>query len=419
MPRPPLLYRIAVLLTRATLPVVGLLRPRLRQMGRERQALRRQLEQAPAGSPAVLLHAASAGELRQLEPVIRLLRANRPDTRIVVTWFSTSGAAVAREFGTDLCGALPWDTPWETAELLDRLKPSLLVVGKLDLWPELAWQAERRGIPVVLLAATVRYNSSRLRWPARAMLQPAYSSLAAAGAISDHDAALLVQLGVPRSRITITGDPRYDSVMARLAAAAPVARDPLLLVAGSTWPVDEILLLHAFADVRERYPGARLLLSPHQPTAAVLERITGLARALALPTPDTNVASGSPLIVDLSVGTLALTYRLGALAYVGGGFNLSGPHSVLEPAATGAPVIIGSMSTTYEAHLLEAAEGLTRLDNDGAMNEMPALWSQMLEDQEGTARAGHNARRVVRQGRGAAAASMELLERVLVDSRPA
>jgi 3-deoxy-D-manno-octulosonic-acid transferase len=413
MPRPPLLYRTAALLARAAIPVMALVRPRLRQMSRERRELWRQLRGAPVAPRTLLLHAASAGELRQIEPLIQQLRATWPEDRLVVTWFSTSGAPVAWSLGVDLCGALPWDTPWETAAFLNQLKPSLIVVGKLDLWPELAWQAERRRIPVVLVAATVRDSSSRLAWPTRAMLTPAYTSLAAVGAISEHDATRLVQLGVPRSRITVTGDPRYDSVLARLGAAMPVARDPLLLVAGSTWPVDEILVLNAFAEVRARHPTARLLISPHQPTAAVLERIAGLAGALALPAPDTRVASGSPLIVDLSVGQLALTYRMGALAYVGGGFNLSGPHSVIEPAATGVPVAIGRMSTTLEAHLLEAAGGLTQLDNDGALNEMPAWWSRYLDDPAAAARAGEAARRVVEEERGAAEASVALIQKAV------
>ncbi len=417
MPRPSLCYRITALVARAALPLIALGHARLRAMIRERKLGMSRLRALAARGrfphPTIVIHAASAGELRQLEPVLRRLRERHPGWRIIVTWFSASGRAVAETFPADIALPLPFDTARETGAWLDHARPAIIVIGKLDLWPELAWQAERRGIPVALVGATVRFNSSRLRWPARPMLHPAYASLTAAGAISDDDAERLIQLGVPRNRIAITGDPRYDAVIERLEAATPVARDPSLLVAGSTWPVDELLLLQAFAEVRQHHPAARLLLIPHQPTAAVLERITGLARALALPAPDTSASPASALSVDLSVGGLALSYRAGGLAYVGGGFNLSGPHSVLEPAATGAPVVIGSMSTTREAHLLESAGGLVRLDNDGAMREMPAVWTRLLQDHEGAAAAGSAAKRFVEEGRGAAAKSVGLIEEMV------
>src|SRR5262245_2555846 len=118
MPRPSPLYRAAALVGRAMLPLAALVRPRLRPVQVEPDELLQGIG-APASRPPILLHAASAGELRQLEPVIRRLRSSRPNTTIAVTWFSTSGAPVARSFGADVVGGLPWDTPWETAALLE------------------------------------------------------------------------------------------------------------------------------------------------------------------------------------------------------------------------------------------------------------------------------------------------------------
>lgn len=413
VPRPPLLYRLTALTARALLPLAGLVRPRLRQMQSERRALMQQ-DPALGASPTILLHAASAGELRQLEPLIHRLRARVPGVRLIVTWFSTSGALVGREFGADLTGALPWDTPWETGAFLDRFRPSLIVVGKLDLWPELAWQAERRGIPIALVAATVRSGSSRLRWPTRWVLEPAYASLAAVGAISHDDAQRLMQLGAPASRIALPGDTRFDSVLERLAALPAVTRDEKLLVGGSTWPVDELLLLHSFAEVRTHHPEARLLLVPHQPSEKVFGRIADLAKALDLPAP-VPFAEGSSdaLQVELVVGGLARHYQRGGMAYVGGGFNLTGPHSVLEPAAAGIPVIIGEMSSTRDALLLEAAGGLIRLDNDGAMNEMPRRWRDWLSDAAARQGAGAAAKRTVQAELGAADRTITLLEGLL------
>jgi 3-deoxy-D-manno-octulosonic-acid transferase len=415
MPAPSLFYRAIAFATRAVLPLVALGSARGRMMLRERRDGMARLQSSAAGGegsqPTIVMHGASAGELRQLEPVLRRLRERHPRWRIIVTWFSTSGRAVAETFPADLALPLPFDTARETGRWLELARPAIIVIGKLDLWPELAWQAERRGIPVVLIAATVRESSGRLTTPARQLLQPAYQSLAAVGAVSAGDADRLAVLGVPPDRIRVTGDSRHDSVFERLLQASPPPRDAALLVAGSTWPGDELLLLNAYVEVRARHPAARLLIVPHQPAPAVLERISRLAGALALPQPAASPSSSAPLLVDMTVGGLALTYRLGGLAYVGGGFTPSGPHSVLEPAATGAPVVIGPRHTTQEALQLEAAGGLVRLDPDGAIPGLVSWWDRFLQDPSAAAAAGAAARQVVEAGMGAAKKSVELIEK--------
>jgi 3-deoxy-D-manno-octulosonic-acid transferase len=149
----------------------------------------------------------------------------------------------------------------------------------VDLWPELATRAAARGIPVGLVAGTVSPASGRTRWPARALQRPGYAAVSAAGAIAQGDADRLQHLGVRPDRITVLGDPRFDSVVEVVAGVAP--DDPLLgwgcgaptMVAGSTWPLDEAVVLEAFAAVRRDHPDARLILVPHEPTPRHLDRV--------------------------------------------------------------------------------------------------------------------------------------------------
>ena len=122
-----------------------------------------------------------------------------------------------------------------------------------------------------MVAATVSPGSSRLRWPARALLRPGYGAVTAAAVISAEDGGRLARLGVPPAHIRVLGDPRFDSVAEKVRATSPT--DPLLdfgqgastMVAGSTWPEDEAVLLRAFVGVRGAHPEARLILVPHEP----------------------------------------------------------------------------------------------------------------------------------------------------------
>ncbi len=364
----------------------------------------------------LLFHAASAGELRQAEPVIRRIRDRHPEWQLAVSYFSPSGRHVAESLPVDASGLAPWDTPADVTALLDALAPAAIVIVKHDLWPELAAAAAARAMPVALIAGTVRPGSSRLRWPARSLLAPAYASLRRVGAASEEDAVRLATLGTQPSRIEVLGDPRYDGVRERIAAATPLPQEPATLVAGSTWPADEAVLLKAFVRVREQRPDARLVLAPHEPTPAALTRIAARARALALPAPVSfrdATAHDSLLLID-AVGPLALWYSAGAVAYVGGGFGGSGVHSVLEPAAWGVPVIVGPRSTeSTDARRLEEAEALARLSARGAAAELEAWWLEWLADPAWRSAAGAAAKQVVDDGAGAADRCAALVERLV------
>ena len=91
------------------------------------------------------------------------------------------------------------------------------------------------------------------------MLRDAYASLEVVGAIDDADADRLVELGVRPDVISVTGDTRYDQVWLRaqrVDRASPMLErlrgdGRLTIVAGSTWPADEAVLLPAFEALRK------------------------------------------------------------------------------------------------------------------------------------------------------------------------
>ncbi len=403
MLEPPLIYRAAVAAARALAPRDST----LQSWG---------ITHRDCTRPLLLYHAASAGELRQAEPVIRRLRTRHLHWQIAVSYFSRSGRQVAESLPVDASGLAPWDTQRDVTALLDALTPAAIVIVKHDLWPNLAAAAEARNIPVVLIAATVRPGSGRLRWPARDILAPAYASLTGIAAVSDDDASRLATLGCARDRIAVLGDPRYDGVLERIAAHPVATPPPTTLVAGSTWPADEAVLLSAFRAAREERRDLRLVLVPHQPSDARFRRIARRASALGLPAPviHGSATDHDALIVVTEVGQLAFLYGLGVIAYVGGGFGRAGLHSVLEPAALGLPIIVGPNSEeSTDARRLEDAEALARLPADRAAAALEAWWMEWLADPQWRAAAGEQARAAVEAGRGAADRCAALVESLL------
>ncbi|HMA42193.1 MAG TPA: glycosyltransferase N-terminal domain-containing protein [Gemmatimonadales bacterium] len=389
--------------------------------------------------PLVWFHAPSVGEGLQTRPVIEMLRAERPAWQLAYSFFSPSAERLARGLPVDFADYLPLDRPRDVAAALDALAPAALVFGKLDVWPELTLAAAARGVRLGLISATVAETSSRLAWPVRGWASPAYAALDRIGAIAPEDAVRLERLGARPQTISVTGDTRYDSVAQR-AEQLDRAREPFAslaaggtgvftIVAGSSWPADETVLLPAFAQLQagSESPPARLILAPHEPTPAHLAGIERAAREAGLPQPVrlsqlTGAAApwNAPLVVVDQVGLLADLYALGQTAFVGGGYHRAGLHSVLEPAVFGAPVTFGPRwrMSRDAALLLERGGAVALPAPSGARQLLAEQWRRWQSDVAARTRAGTAAAAVVREGRGAAARTAALVIALLEPAAP-
>jgi 3-deoxy-D-manno-octulosonic-acid transferase len=419
-----LLYRAGV---RLGVPLV----PHVLRSAGQREAHRRRLDAVArwiawgsAGRdparPLAWFHAPSVGEGLQARAVMQALRARRPDLQFVYTHFSPSAERFAGTVGADRHDYLPYDSVQAMASVLDALRPDLLVFAKLDLWPTLATEAVRRGVPTALIAGTVRPDSGRLRWPAASLTRPGYAALTLALAVDQADADRLIRLGVRAERVQVTGDPRLDSALRVVEDVPP--DDPLLtladpaytLVAGSTWTADEHVLLDAFALVRSSHPGVRLVVVPHEPTPDHLVALDAAAVARGLPHPvpfDAPEAVDAPILVVARMGVLARLYASGGLAYVGGGFGGRGIHSVVEPAAWRRPVLVGPHDRgTREIAKMRSRGGLISLPTEGAAQALATQWQAWLEEPQAREAAGAAALEALAVDRGAATRTAEALD---------
>jgi 3-deoxy-D-manno-octulosonic-acid transferase len=427
MQRPSMLYRAAARLAHQLLPLAGALNPKIRAGHEARGGVVARIEQwagrkRETGRPLVWFHAPSVGEGRQAESIIQAFERRHPQWQVAYTYFSPSAESLAERLQVDIADYLPYDLPSDMDRVLDALRPDALVFTKLDLWPELATRAARRGTSVVIAAATVRPGSGRLRWPVRRLLHPGYAVVQAAGVISPDDGERLLRLGVPADAIRVTGDPRMDSVDLRRGAVDP--GEPLLrlgdgattLIAGSTWPSDERAVLSAFARIRQAHSGVRLVVVPHEPTERHLQQLDSVASRLRLPRPirlSRLDEPGEVIVVD-RVGVLAALYGAGDMTYVGGGFGRAGLHSVLEPAAWSVPVVFGPRwRDSRDAHLLinaGGAHGIGAADPERASGQLAEIWGNWLTDAETRRNEGRRAREVIDRGRGASDRTVDLIE---------
>ena len=366
------------------------------------------------------MHAPSVGEGLMARPVLERLRQDHASAQLAYTFFSPSAVKFANGLDADFRDYLPLDTVGDMTAALEALRPSALVYSKLDVWPNLTTLASEREVKLGMISASLSATSSRRSGIAKALLRDAYACLDAVGAVDGDDADRLVEIGVRREVIQVTGDTRYDQVWERAEGIAakeellsPLRSARPLLVAGSTWPADEAVLLPAFLHLQRSIPELRLMIAPHEPTPAHLQPIYAWAkqnRLRAVSMSEPTAAESDVIIVD-RVGVLGDLYALASIAYVGGGFHAAGLHSVLEPASFGVPVVVGPrhQGSRDALGLLRAGGAATFSDERSAVAKLTAWLRNDAERRQ----AGDEARQVVRDGLGAAARSTRLVESLL------
>ena len=283
------------------------------------------LKQLSSDRPVVWFHASSLGEFEQGRPLMEAWRKAHPEYQILLSFFSPSGYEVRHDF-------------------LDLAHPSLAVFIKYDFWPTMLSELSVRSIPTYLVSAIFRPDQLFFRsyggWYLR--LLHLFRRLYVQDEASRQ---LLIEHGV--EAVQVTGDTRFDRVkdIARAAkdipAVAELARGRRLLVAGSTWPEDEAILLSYFNEASEDFA---LVLAPHEIHEEHLRAIeAGLKRPsirLSECVEGQPLPEGTSCIIIDCFGLLSSVYRYGKWAYVGGGFGKS-VHNTLEAAVYGVPVFFG------------------------------------------------------------------------------
>lgn len=306
-----------------------------------------------AQDQVIWIHAAS-GEFEYAKPVIRELQIQRPELKILVTYFSPTYRRQVESFpGVTWSTPLPFDRPWVWSKFLAHFQPRAVLLARTDVWPGMVEQLKNAGVPLLLFSSTFGAATARLRPLVRQLTLHALSRFDEIQVVDPEDVQYLKGLlkdseSALKLPVRVTGDTRYDQVLARLAspkALPPAWRQSRCWIVGSAWPEDLEVIGPAWASMATGRP--RLVIVPHEVSPKFCQQIVEQATAswgakrvaLASAVRDLPHADLDVLVVD-QVGYLAELYSDAWVATVGGSFRRS-VHSVMEPLAAGAFCVLG------------------------------------------------------------------------------
>lgn len=395
------MYSLAIYLYALCAHIAALFNKKARLMVRGQRDTWRKLRAIGADERYYWFHAASLGEFEQGRPLIERLRRDRPGTKVLLTFFSPSGYEVRKNYsGADIVCYLPFDTPAAAHHFVRRAHPAAAIFIKYEFWRNYIDVLHRRDIPVYSVSSIFREGQVFFRWYgrnyARCLRRVSHFYVQ-----NETSRQLLSRLGV--TAVTVVGDTRFDRVIdirdsaRHLPIAERFAGLWPVLVAGSTWPVDEEFIIAYF----NAHPGMKLILAPHVVTpehlAAIEARLTRPALRYSEATPK-SVTEVDCLIIDC-YGLLSSIYRYAAVAYVGGGFGV-GIHNVPEAAVYGCPVIIGPNNKKFrEAQALLECGGCVEVSD---ADDFCHVMDNFLTDRAALKMAGEAAARYITGNAGAA-----------------
>ena len=360
----------------------------------------------------ILLHAVSVGEVNAARILADMLAAEPMNAQVIISVTTDTGIERARKvFGSQhTVVRYPFDFSWSVRRFLGAVKPDLVLLMELEIWPNFTRLCTNRSIPIAVingrLSARSFTRSLRVRW----ILSPMFRRLSRVAAQDQAYADRFEAMGVARNRIAVTGTMKWDTAeiadhvdgAEELAQEMGIDRSMPLIVAGSTALGEETLISAACPE------GVQLLCAPRKP-----EWFDQTYRALpgSVRRSEKRAGSASGRFVLDTIGELRKAYALADLVVLGRTFgNLHG-SDMMEPAGLGKVVIVGPRVDDFQstADALIKSGGLVQTSAEN----LRATIAELLADPKRREQIASSARDVIRKEQGASARHAKIAQELL------
>jgi 3-deoxy-D-manno-octulosonic-acid transferase len=396
--------------------------------------------EAPLPSPVAMIHAVSLGEMNATRSLLARLREMRPDLRFVISSTTDTGFARGQElYGKDADVTViryPLDFTAAVNRVLDGIKPDIVVLMELEVWPNFVKQCQKREIPVVLANARLTPTSYRNYRLGTFITSRMFNRVTLICAQEMIYAERFMKLGVPPHHIVVTGTMKFDT--ANLAPPSPMARrraedvglrlglEPVW-VCGSTGPGEEQMILSIYRRLLQKFARLRLVIVPrHQDRFDEVEQIIWdnrldcfrLSRSEETLPPEPGPIP-HVILVD-AMGVLRDFYSVADVVFVGRSLVDLGPRQhgsdMIEPAALGRPVIVGPWTANFADAMNRFREGDAMLEVQDEESLEQAV-TVMLSTPREAAAMGRRAAEVVHRGQGSTTRHVNVILQILAAHR--
>lgn len=372
--------------------------------------------------PTIWVHAVSVGEIISANFLLNNLRKKYPQHQLIISTITATGNRIARQIvnNKDLVIYLPYDLSFIVNKVISRFSPEVFIILETEIWPNLINILSKRKIPLLVVNGRISNKSFKRYQKINFLLSSVLRKVNFYCPQTKEDADRLISLGVPKEKIRITGNMKFDIdlLISRYKKSdLGLEEQDILFIAASTHPGEEEMILKIYKDMDRK--NLHLLIAPRhiertkeiekiaQKNGLTTQRIFNLDR-------NSFPVSRSPFPVFLldSVGELSSLFGIADIVFIGGSLVKRGGHNILEPAFFGKPILFGKYMFNFKeiANLFLQKKAAISVDSD---RELKKAICGLLDSDKQREELGKRAKQVLEENRGATQRNMEVIGRFL------
>ncbi|MEI7994649.1 MAG: lipid IV(A) 3-deoxy-D-manno-octulosonic acid transferase [Methylococcaceae bacterium] len=319
----------------------------------------------------IWFHAVSVGESEALFPLVRQIKKQHPDAKLLITTTTPTGSARVKAVMQETVEHvyLPYDLPDANNRFMHCFKPKLAVIMETEIWPNLFMRCGKNGIPLYIINARLSEKSSRGYQKIPSLVHPALAQVCCIATQTQDDANRFIAIGADSEKVHTLGNIKFDvevpqSILANgLQIKANLFGGRFVWLIASTHKGEEEIFMEVYKEIQQKIPELLLVIVPRHPErfSDVKKLCDQFQLSLAMRSADARIHTETDVYLVDTMGELKMLYAASDVAFVGGSMVPSGGHNILECAAVGVPVMFGP----HMANFKEIANGV--LNHNGAI----------------------------------------------------
>jgi 3-deoxy-D-manno-octulosonic-acid transferase len=372
----------------------------------------------------VWVHGLSVGEVLSAVPLVERLNECSAAPHLVFSASTKTGYDIANRHFTGHVGTIfyfPYDLAFSVNRITRKIAPEVVVIVETDIWPNFLFEMRKRRASVLLVNARLSKASFAGYKHLGFFAKEVFLNFVHICAQSLEDAKRFHQLGIPLDRITITGNIKFDEThqtpgfkeIETLKRSMHMQHAQTVVLAGSTHPGEEEILLKAFTRLKANARDLLLIVAPRNPERAgsVFRMFNSAGFSVGLITEIKKISSDKKfdvIIID-TIGLLKALYAVSDIAFIGGSLVDCGGHNPLEPAAFSKPILFGEDMSDFAdiSRMLLEAGGAVCVKN---AEDLYAAAASLIENDKKALEMGRNALGVFTANRGAIEKTMKVIK---------
>lgn len=367
--------------------------------------------------PCIWIHAVSVGEVNATRTLVDSLATALPDHEIVISSTTDTGLARACALYEKQRSVFyfPFDLSWIMKRAFDQLRPNLILLMELEVWPNLATIAQQRNIPVVVVNGRISERSFPKYLKLRKFIAAMFRKVSLVLAQTQEYADRFVALGCDLSKVIITSSLKYDTAQTdsnvpgteRIAEQIKLGTGRLWVL-GGTGPGEEQIGLEIFSRLKKEaeFEDLHLAIIPRKPerfdeVAELIDKSGFTFVRFSKLKQNNATADGRPMVIlGDTMGDLRKFYALASVVFVGRTLTPMGGSDMMESAAMGRCTTFGPYTFNFKQTVDALLEGVGAIEVKDA-DELYHITRKCLMNRDFADAIAASGQRVIRQNQGA------------------